>query len=445
MNIMNSLYKSEDNEKKKFKVTRGMLILIGMVLIFIIIVIIILSSMFSKKGEKYTTDDFSRLEERMKQEAPIYVSQKNIELTSKEYRIELSDMLTTNGGAINPDRVKAANIFTGYVIAKKTDTESYNAYIKCKNLYTTTGYVSNDEKTTAKITKTNKDKTKPDITLVGEKEIIINKGEEFKDPGAKATDNIDGDITSMIKITGKVDTSKTGTYVLTYSVSDKAGNKNSKTRKVIVTESKKTTTTTTTTKRPDTTTNKPVTTKTTRRPNRTNTTRRITTTIRRVPANPPVITLKGQRSITLKVGTNYKEPGYSANDGFGNDITSMVKVTTNVNTNSAGTYYVNYAVTDSYGLSTAVKRIVTVKSTYVKVTGIRLVPNATTIKKGSQKSLSVSYTPSNATNKSVSWSSSNSSVAIVSGGVVTAKNKGITIITAKSPDGATASTRVTVE
>ena len=123
----------------------------------------------------------------------------------------------------------------------------------------------------------------------------------------------------------------------------------------------------------------------------------------------------------------------------------MVKVTTNVNTNSAGTYYVNYAVTDSYGLSTAVKRIVTVKSTYVKVTGIRLVPNATTIKKGSQKSLSVSYTPSNATNKSVSWSSSNSSVAIVSGGVVTAKNKGITIITAKSPDGATASTRVTVE
>ena len=138
MNIMNSLYKSEDNEKKKFKVTRGMLILIGMVLIFIIIVIIILSSVFSKKSEKYTTDDFSRLEERMKQEAPIYISQKNIELTSKEYRIELSDMLTTNGGAINPDKVKAANICTGYVIAKKEDTESYNAYIKCKNLYITT-------------------------------------------------------------------------------------------------------------------------------------------------------------------------------------------------------------------------------------------------------------------------------------------------------------------
>ena len=249
----------------------------------------------------------------------------------------------------------------------------------------------------------------------------------------------------MIKITGKVDTSKTGTYVLTYSVSDKAGNKNSKTRKVIVAESKNTTTTTTTTKRPDTTTNKPVTTKTTRRPNTTNATRRITTTIRRVPANPPVITLKGQRSITLNVGTSYKEPGYSANDGFGNDITSMVKVTTNVNTNSAGTYYVNYAVTDSYGLSTAVKRIVTVKSTYVKVTGIRLVPNAITIKKGSQKSLSVSYTPSNATNKSVSWSSSNSSVATVSGGIITAKKRGTTIITAKSSDGPVASTRVTVE
>lgn len=445
MNIMRSLYNNEDGEKKKFKITRGMLILIGIVLVFIIVVIIIVLSLLKGKDEKYTMDDFSKLEERMLKEAPIYVSQKNIELTSKELKIELSDMLTTNGGAINPDRVKAANICVGYVIAKKVENESYKAYIRCKNLYTTTGYISNDEKTTTKTTKTNKDKTKPDITLVGEKEITINKGEEFKDPGAKATDNIDGDITSMIKVTGKVDITKPGTYILTYSVSDKAGNKNSKTRKVIVTQLQNTTTTTTTTKRPDTTTNKPATTKTTRRPNTTNTTRKVTTTTKRIPSNPPVITLRGQRSITLNVGTNYKEPGYSANDGFGNDITSMVKVTTNVNTNSAGTYYVNYAVTDSYGLSTAVKRIVTVKLAYVRVTEIRLVPNAVTLKKGAKKSLSVSYTPSNATNKSVSWSSSNSSVATVSGGVVTAKNKGITIITAKSPDGATASTRVTVE
>lgn len=433
MNIINSLYSNENNEKKKFKITRGMIILIGMLLIFIIIIIIIILSMFGKKSEKYTIDDFHRLEERMVQEAPIYISQKNTDLT----RIELRDMLTTNGGAINPDKVKAANICIGYVIIEDTESVSYKAYIKCKNLYTTTGYVSNDDKTTSKTTNKKEDKTKPDIILIGEKEITINKGENFKEPGVKAIDNIDGDITSMIKVTGSVDIYKVGTYILTYSVVDKAGNKNSKTRKIIVVEPVPTTTTNKTTSRTTKTT--------TKKPNIVNTTKRTVTTSRLSPANPPIITLKGQKNITLNVGNSYNEPGYSANDGFGNDITYKVKVTSNINTSVPGTYYVNYSVTDNYGLSAITKRIINVKSTYIKITEIRLVPNAVTMKKGEQKKLSVYYTPTNATNKSVSWSSSNPSVATISSGVVTAKNKGVTMITAKSQDGASASTRITVE
>ena len=42
--------------------------------------------------------------------------------------------------------------------------------------------------------------------------------------GASATDNVDGDLTSKIVVTGAVDASSAGTYTLKYDVSDAAGN-----------------------------------------------------------------------------------------------------------------------------------------------------------------------------------------------------------------------------
>ena len=47
-------------------------------------------------------------------------------------------------------------------------------------------------------------------------------------------DDVDGDVTSLISITGSVDTSSVGTYTLTYSVEDAAGNSSSITRTVVV-------------------------------------------------------------------------------------------------------------------------------------------------------------------------------------------------------------------
>ena len=44
------------------------------------------------------------------------------------------------------------------------------------------------------------------------------------DAGASATDNVDGDITAKIVVTGEVNSSVAGTYTLTYNVSDAAGN-----------------------------------------------------------------------------------------------------------------------------------------------------------------------------------------------------------------------------
>ncbi|MBS4218322.1 DUF5011 domain-containing protein [Bacillus sp. FJAT-49711] len=47
---------------------------------------------------------------------------------------------------------------------------------------------------------------------------------------------IDGTITNKIKVSGTVNTKKVGNYKLTYSVSDKAGNKTTVTRIVTVKE-----------------------------------------------------------------------------------------------------------------------------------------------------------------------------------------------------------------
>lgn len=57
--------------------------------------------------------------------------------------------------------------------------------------------------------------------------------------GATATDDRDGDLTSKIETTGKVDTKKAGTYKITYTVKDAAGNTATATRTVIVKEDKK--------------------------------------------------------------------------------------------------------------------------------------------------------------------------------------------------------------
>ena len=68
------------------------------------------------------------------------------------------------------------------------------------------------------------DNTAPVITLKGEQSVTVNVGENYKDAGATANDDVDGDITQSIKITGLIITGTPGVYTLTYNVKDKSGN-----------------------------------------------------------------------------------------------------------------------------------------------------------------------------------------------------------------------------
>jgi len=79
-----------------------------------------------------------------------------------------------------------------------------------------------------------KDLELPVLTLNGGSEIHTLLNEKFNDPLYQAIDNVDGDLTNEVKVTGEVNTTKEGEYLLTYEVKDKSGNIAKKVRKVIV-------------------------------------------------------------------------------------------------------------------------------------------------------------------------------------------------------------------
>lgn len=64
----------------------------------------------------------------------------------------------------------------------------------------------------------------PELTLIGYRDMTITAGTKYEDPGCEARDNVDGDLTDRIDVSGEVIWYKKGTYVLTYSATDSYGN-----------------------------------------------------------------------------------------------------------------------------------------------------------------------------------------------------------------------------
>jgi len=177
------------------------------------------------------------------------------------------------------------------------------------------------------------DTTPPVITLVGDALIQVAYGAEFKDPGATATDDRDGDITGRIVVTVSssvygltaIDTTVPDTYTIHYNVTDTAGNRAVEvTRTVIVLEQ--------VVPEPEPPTPAPDTT-------------------------PPVITLLGNPVIYVTYGAEFKDPGATATDDRDGDLTQEIVVTvtssvygmTEINTKVPGTYTIHYNVSDKAG------------------------------------------------------------------------------------------------
>ena len=75
------------------------------------------------------------------------------------------------------------------------------------------------------------DNTPPEITLNGEQTVGLAIGDNYLEAGASATDAIDGDV--VVTISGSIG-SEIGTYSITYSAVDAAGNSSSLMRTVVV-------------------------------------------------------------------------------------------------------------------------------------------------------------------------------------------------------------------
>ena len=75
------------------------------------------------------------------------------------------------------------------------------------------------------------DATKPVITLIGPTQVTIAQGTEYNDPGATASDNIDGSLTPVVSGTLN---SIPGDYILTYTATDSSGNSETTSRTVTV-------------------------------------------------------------------------------------------------------------------------------------------------------------------------------------------------------------------
>ncbi len=151
-----------------------------------------------------------------------------------------------------------------------------------------------------------------EIYLKGGSTINLLYGTPYVEKGATAYDEIDGNITSDITITGSVDHMREATYYVTYKVTNSSGYTTTRTRTVNVYIPK------------------------------------------------PVVTIKGSSNIKLLIHSTYVDQGATANDTLDGDLTSRIVTTGSVNPEIPGTYSITYTVTNDLGKTTSAIRKITV-------------------------------------------------------------------------------------
>ncbi|MGZ8506278.1 MAG: immunoglobulin-like domain-containing protein, partial [Bacteroidia bacterium] len=165
------------------------------------------------------------------------------------------------------------------------------------------------------------DLTLPVITLIGADTVTIEQGETYADSGATASDNLDGDITSQIKVTEPSSgfNMAPGIYTFIYNVSDAALNDAKSVKRIVIVT-------------PD--------------------------------ATAPNLIVAKPDTIMHQVLTPFTVPAIlSADDLVDGDLKGAVQTTNGVNANAVGSYDVTFSVTDMSKNTATVKRHVIVIDT----------------------------------------------------------------------------------
>jgi formylglycine-generating enzyme required for sulfatase activity len=143
------------------------------------------------------------------------------------------------------------------------------------------------------------DLANPALELFGGASVTREASQPWIDPGFEAHDVRDGILTASVTVSGTLDMNSTGTYVLTYSVSDAAGNEANATRTVTVTDN-----------------------------------------------TAPVVTLLGDANFTQTKDVAWVDPGATVTDTLDGNLTNKVTITGTVDVNSTGAYVLTYSVSD---------------------------------------------------------------------------------------------------
>ena len=149
------------------------------------------------------------------------------------------------------------------------------------------------------------------LELIGSKEITIYEGSTYTEPGFNAYNMKKKLVNEKVTTSGEVNTSQIGSYTITYKYG-------LSTKKRIINVVEK-------------------------------------------PQIATIIHLTGDKMITINVGSNYEEPGYSAVDAIDGDITDKVEINSNVDTTKVGTYRIIYSVVNSDNVTTTEIRTIIVK------------------------------------------------------------------------------------
>ena len=253
----------------------------------------------------------------------------------------------------NPATIEAGSTYTD---AGATATDNYNNDVTSSitasstvdsntiGSYTVTYTVSDasGNQATAVRTVIVEDSTPPTIALIGSNPVTVEAGSTYTDAGATATDAYDGDLSSSITTTSDVDVNTVGTYTVTYTVSDSSANSATASRTVNV-----------------------------------------------VDTTAPVITIIGANPVDVDLGATYSDAGATATDVHDGDLTSSITVSSNVDTNTAGTYTVTYTVSDAAGNQATETRTVNVidnsnnpTTHYIDIQGYAFSPSSITINVG---------------------------------------------------------------
>lgn len=152
-----------------------------------------------------------------------------------------------------------------------------------------------------------------EINLNGSSTVDIEFGSTYSEQYATATYG-KKDISDTVETSGTIDTTKIGSYKITYTAKQK------------------------------------------------NKTKSVTRTVNIKDTVSPTLTLTGDTEINIAQGSTYQELGCTAIDNYDGDLTTKIAIDNQVDTGTKGTYIVKYIVSDSSGNTANTSRTVNVVS-----------------------------------------------------------------------------------